>query len=102
MRASEHKGIDVVGQQRLEIAEDHAIRDFVVEQTFFDQRNEQGASAAAHSHVTVRGAQRFFVGTAPNRCASPDYADVSVAAGRESSVSTGLNHSDNWHGKFFR
>src|SRR5206468_3563991 len=90
MSASEHKCIDVIRQQRVEIAEDHTIGDLVVEQTFFDQRDEQGAGATAHSHISVRRAQRFFVSTTPNRRARSNYANVSIAAGRERSAGTGL------------
>jgi len=36
MRATQHKRVDPVGKQRLEVAHNHLIRDRVVEQSFFD------------------------------------------------------------------
>ena len=52
--------------------------------------------------ILARRAQRFFVGTTPNSRARSNYANVSIAAGRERSAGTGLDHADHRHGKFFR
>src|SRR4029453_6076543 len=63
-----------------EITPNHLIRHRIVEQSFFDQRDEQGTRASAHLHTVVGCAQRLFVCAATNRRSGSNHADVLVGA----------------------
>jgi len=53
MRAAKNECVDAIGKQGLEITENDPVSHVVIEQSFFDQRDEQGTCATAHAHIVV-------------------------------------------------
>jgi hypothetical protein len=53
MGAAKHERVDPVGKQGLKITDNDPVGYVVVEQSFFDQRDEQRTRETAHAHIVV-------------------------------------------------
>src|SRR5262245_29060069 len=79
MGAAKHERVDPVGEERLKISDNDLVRYVVVEQSFFDQRDQQGTCATAHAYIVVGRAQHVFIRAAADRRPCSDYADMPVS-----------------------
>src|SRR6266853_5383894 len=53
MRATEDKGVDPTRKQGPEVARDHLVGHVIVEQSFFDQRDEQWTCTTTYAHIVI-------------------------------------------------
>src|SRR5437660_3879631 len=97
MRATEDKGVDPIRKQGPEVACDHLVGHVIVEQSFFDQRDEQWTCTTTYAHVVISCAQRLFVRPAANRRPGSDHADVAVASGLQWGGGPRVNQPEQRH-----
>src|SRR5438105_14785160 len=100
MRATEDKGVDPIRKQGPQVARDHLVGHVIVEQSFFDQRDEQWTCTTTYAHIVISCAKCPFVRAAANRCPGPDHADMAVATGLQRGARSRLNPSDHRPRKF--
>src|SRR2546430_10668425 len=81
MRATEDKGVDPIRKQGPEVACDHLVGHVIVEQSFFDQRDEQWTCTTTYAHIVISCPKCLFVRPAANRHPGSDHADVAVVGG---------------------
>src|SRR6266403_3458076 len=101
MRAAEDKCIDPFAHKRLKITRDDLVGQIVFEPAFFDERNEQWASARGDVDLGIEFAQRFLIRAAFNRCARSDYANMPIACRGDSCLRARLDHANDWNGQSF-
>jgi hypothetical protein len=93
MRAPEHERIHPIGRHRIEITLNRQISQFIVEQSFFDQRHKQRAGDARDPDMNIECAQRILICAAANGRARANDTDVTIARHRDGGVRAWLDHA---------
>ena len=77
MGTSQHQGIDILGQHRLEIFLGSESRYLVLQPPLLYQRDEEWTGLGIHTNPGIKGMHAPGVGIAIDRCRSTDHADCS-------------------------
>ena len=94
MSAAKHESVNSVCDHRIEVTFDRQVRQFIVEQSFFDQWHEQWAGNAADADMDVQCAQSIFISAAANGRTRSDNADMTITRHRDGSVRSRFNHAN--------
>ena len=89
MRAAEHERIDPFPHECFQITRKDLIGDCILQPAFFDQRDEQRASANGDVNLRVQRSQSPLIRAAADRRAGPDHADVTIASSGNGGARTG-------------
>ena len=93
MGATEDEGIDAPGEEWFEIAREDLVGHGVVEQTFLDEWNEQGAGGAVNLRGGVDVENGLLVSAAGNRRPRSNDADEFVFRGGNGGLGAGEDHA---------
>ena len=97
MRTAEHQGVDIVGQQGLEVFARGEAGNFVIEPALFHQRHQQRAGLRLHTHIGVAAVDGAGISIAVYRGAGGHHADMVGARGGKRRFGAGGDHVEHRH-----
>jgi hypothetical protein len=91
VRATEHKRVDVLCEDRSKIAVDDLVGDGIVEHSFLDQRNQERTRNTEDLRSRIEGMDGALVGPAGDCGARTDDANTPVSRGTKRGFRSGLD-----------